>query len=73
MIVKLAILAISTRREREGKWILRAAGRVIFMLESRFSSRFRNILFSSLIYLPWLPDKWSPIESSETRNRSVLG
>lgn len=47
MIVKLAIVAISTRRERERKWILRAAGRVVFMLESRFSSRIcRNILLS---------------------------
>lgn len=42
MIVKLAILAVFTRRERERKWILRAAGRVVFMLESRFSSRFET-------------------------------
>lgn len=44
VIVKLAILAVFTRRERERerKWILRAAGRVVFMLESRFSSRFET-------------------------------
>lgn len=44
-------------RERGGKWILRAVGRVVSMLESRFSSRFETspgIFCSFNLFIRWL-------------------